>query len=547
MYHDLEQRTMGGVIRYAAKRWSDRTAIYWNDKKITFKELDGLSQAFAKGLVAKGIQKGDRVGIWMHNHAEWVTAWFGASKIGAVLVPLDYWYKPAEAEYILHHSGARALVISEAMLNVDFPAMVEEIRTRLRGLDLVVALGNVERERLISWEELIEYGSDISDQEMTEIADEIGEHDMEFILYTSGTTGKPKGVVLSHYNVIRNSWDIGAQLNATEKDNILVPVPYSHAFGNTVALTVAVLRGAAQTPMLYYEPKKALEMIDKYGVTVHMGVPTMFIRELHEFRKDGFSLETLRTGIMAGAPCPIDIVEGVLKEMKCNILIGYGQTEASPVITMTSLCDSPEIMATTVGKPLPGIDVVIVDPDTHKLLPVGQQGELVCKGYCVMKGGYFKQPDETKKTVVSGWLHTGDLGTVDEFGYYRITGRAKDMVIVGGFNVYPRVIEEHIITHPKVKEVSVTGVKDPELGEVVAAVVIPAEGNNLHPQDIVDYCYGRMSSPSVPRYVATTDTLPITGRGKVQKFKLKDQLNAKIESGEISKIVPTAVKDKQRQ
>lgn len=544
MYYDLEQRTMGGVIRYAAQRWSDRTAIYWNNNEITFKELDERSQAFAKGLVAKGIQKGDRVGIWMHNHPEWVTAWFGASKIGAVIVPLDYWYKPAEAEYILHHSGARALVISGAMLNVDFPSMLEEIRMRLRGLDLVVSLGNVEREGLISWEELIHYGSDISDREMTEIAEEIGEHDTEFILYTSGTTGKPKGVVLSHYNMIRNSWDIGGQLHATEKDNILVPVPYSHAFGNTVALTVAVLRGAAQTPMLDYEPRKALEMIDTYRVTVHIGVPTMFIRELHEFRKGGFSLETLRTGIMAGAPCPRDIVEGVLTEMKCTILIAYGQTEASPVITMTSLCDSPEIMAATVGKPLPGIDVLIVDPDTNKLLPLGRQGELVCKGYCVMKGGYFKQPDETKRTVVDGWLHTGDLGAVDEFGYYRITGRAKDMVIVGGFNVYPRAIEEHIITHPKVKEVSVTGVKDPDLGEVVAAAVIPAEGSTIHPQDIVDYCYGRMSSPSVPRYVTTIDALPITGRGKVQKFKLKELLSAKIESGEIGKLVPAAVKNK---
>lgn len=544
MYHDLEQKTMGGVIRYAAKRWPDRTAIYWEDKKITFKELNELSDSFAKGIVKRGIQKGDRVGLWMHNHPEWIVAWFGISKTGAVIVPLDYWYTPGEAEYILHHSGVRALVISEAMLKVDFPAMVEEIKAKLRGLQLVVTLGNADREWLTSWEELVEDGFDISDEEMNEIAKEIGEHDMEFILYTSGTTGRPKGVVLSHYNMIRNAWDVGSKLNAIEKDNILVPIPYSHSFGNTLVLTLSVLRGTAQTPMLYYEPKKALKMIDKYGVTIHPGVPTMFIRELQEFRKGNYSLDTLRTGIMAGAPCPIDTVKGVLEEMKCNILIGYGQTEASPVITMTSLSDSPETMATTIGKPLPGIDVHILDKETHKMLPVGQQGEIVCKGYCVMSYGYFKQPEETKITVVDGWLHTGDLGKVNEFGYYCITGRAKDMVIVGGFNVFPRIIEEHIITYHKVEEVSAVGVKDPELGEVVAAVVIPSEGNDIDPQEIVDYCYGVISSASVPRYVATLDALPISGRGKVKKFKLKEQLSAMIEAGEISKTVPAKVKEK---
>lgn len=253
-------------------------------------------------------------------------------------------------------------------------------------------------------------------------------------------------------------------------------------------------------------------------------------------------MATLRTGIMAGAPCPIDTVKGVLEEMKCNILIGYGQTEASPVISMTSLSDSPEIMATTVGKPLPGIDVHILDTESHKLLPAGQKGEIVCKGYCVMSYGYYKQPEETKATVIDGWLHTGDLGWVNEFGHYYITGRAKDMVIVGGFNVFPRIIEEHIITHPKVDEVSAVGVKDPELGEVVAAAVIPSKGNDIEPQEIVDYCYGVISSPSVPRYVSVIDELPISGRGKVKKFELIEKLNEMIEAGELTRIVPTKVK-----
>ncbi len=546
MYYDKEQRTMGGAIRYAAKRWPDNDAIHWKNEKITYKELDTLSEEFAKGLVAKGIQLGDRVGLWMHNHPEWVVAWFGISKIGAIVVPLDYWYKASETEYILSHSGARAIVTSEPMLNVDFLEIIREIRQRLRGLDHIIVHGKTDRSWQTSWEELIEVSNNVSDSEMDSIREQIHNHDINFILYTSGTTGRPKGVSLSHYNVIRNAWDVSAILRTTTQDNILVPVPYSHAFGNSMALTLATLRGAAQTPMLQYDPKTALEMIDKYKATMHHGVPTMFIRELEVFRKGKFSLKTLRTGIMAGAPCPIEVVKGVLEEMKCNILIAYGLTEASPVITMTQIGDSPEIMATTVGKPLPGVDVRVVDPETYRILQVGEQGEVVCKGYLVMEGGYFKQPDQTEKVMKYGWLLTGDLGVVDEFGYYKITGRAKDMVIVGGFNVFPRTIEEHIITHPKVQEVTATGVPDEDLGEVVAAAIIPEEGESVDPQEILDFCYGQITSAAVPRYVTLVKELPYTGRGKVQKFKLKEQLIELINAGKLQKMVPTKVKEKKR-
>jgi fatty-acyl-CoA synthase len=418
MYFDKEQRTIAGAIRYAAKRWPDNVAIYWKDEKITFKQLDEMSEDFAKGLVAKGIQLGDRVGLWMHNHPEWVVAWFGIAKIGGIIVPLDYWYKPVEAEYILSHSGARALVTSEPTLGVDFLEIIREIRPRLRGLDHVIVHGKTNRSWQTSWDELLEYSKKVDDHEMEKIRKQIHNHDINFILYTSGTTGQPKGVSLSHYNVVRNAWDVSGILHTTPEDNILVPVPYSHAFGNCMALNLAVLRGASQTPMLQYDPKVALEMIDKYKVTMHHGVPTMFIRELEAFRSGNFSLETLRTGIMAGAPCPIEVVKGVLNEMKCNILIAYGLTEASPVITMTQFGDSPEIMATTVGKPLPGVDVRVVDPETHRILQIGEQGEIVCKGYLVMEGGYFKQPDQTEKVMEYGWLLTGDLGEVDEFGHY---------------------------------------------------------------------------------------------------------------------------------
>lgn len=546
MYFDKEQRTVGGAIRFAARRWPNEVAIYWEDGQITFRELDEMSEVFAKGLVAKGIQLGDRVGLWMHNHPEWVVAWFGIAKIGGIVVPLDYWYKSGETEYILDHSGARALVTSEPMLNVDFLSMIKEIRSRLRGLDHVLVRGKTNRSWQTSWDELLEIGKEVSDKEMEKIRKQIHNHDINFILYTSGTTGKPKGVALSHYNVIRNAWDVSALLWTTEKDNILVPVPYSHAFGNSMALTVATLRGAAQTPMLEYDPKRALEMIDQYKVTMHHGVPTMFNRELEVFRKGKFSLKTLRTGIMAGAPCPIEVVRGVLEEMKCNILIAYGLTEASPVITMTQFGDSPERMATTVGKPLPGVDIRVVDPESYRILQVGEQGMIVCKGYLVMEGGYFKEPDKTEDVLKYGWLLTGDLGEVDEFGYYKITGRAKDMVIVGGFNVFPRIIEEHIITHPKVQDVSAIGVPDADLGEVVAAAIISIEGAKIDPQEVLDFCYGQITSAAVPRYIIVVDSLPISGRGKVQKFKLKDQFIDLLESGKLQKMVPTKVKVREK-
>ncbi len=544
MYYDQEQEIMGGMINYAAKKWKDNVAIHWKDQKITFAQLDKMSCDFAKGLHARGIQQGDRIGLWMHNHPEWVVAWFGISKIGAVVVPLDYWYKPKEAEYILHHSGARGLVISGSMLGVDFPGMISDIRRNLPGLYLTIIKGEKTEGWMTEWEELIESGSHLTREEMEVHTKEIDENDTDFILYTSGTTGKPKGACLSHYNVLRNAWDVGAKLRTVEEDNVLVPVPYSHCFGNTLALTMAVLRGAAQTPMLEYSPERALQMIDQYGCTMHHGVPTMFIRELHAFRDGDYSLKTLRTGIMAGAPCPYETVKAVLDEMKCKVLIAYGQTEASPVITMTSFWDTPEIMASTVGKMLPGMDVKIVDPETGRELPLGEQGELCAKGYNVMKGGYFKQPDLTSGVIIDGWLHTGDLAEVDEFGYFKITGRAKDMVIVGGFNVFPRIIEEHIITHPKVKEVAATAVKDEDLGEVVGVAVVPGDGEDVEPLEIVDFCYDEMASAAVPRYVAVVEELPITGRGKVQKFKLKERLDDMAEHGELKKIVPTAVKKK---
>ena len=546
MYFDMEQKTIGGLISYAAKRWGDKTAVFSDSRNYTFKEIDELSDKFALGLIKKGIKKGDRIGIWMHNHPEWNIAWFGVAKAGAIGVPLDYWYKAPETQYIAWHSEAKAIITTDAMFGVDFPAMVKEIKPSLPNLEFCAIMGKPTEPWMTSFEDIYKLGEGASNsKELAERKSQIKERDLVFILYTSGTTGKPKGASLSHRNIIMNAWYTGAGLKVNDKDNILVPIPYSHCFGNTLALTLAVLRGAAQTPMISYDPKKALEYIEKYKCTAHHGVPTMFVREVEALKEVKRDVSSLRTGIIAGAPCPEGLIRRVKDTIGCTLLNTYGQTEASPVITMSIMGDDFAVLNSAVGKPIAGVEVRIVDPATNEELPTGQQGELVCRGHCVMEGGYFKQPDKTKEAIdEGGWLHTGDLATQDEYGYYRITGRIKDMVIVGGFNVFPKIIEDHIIQHPKIQEVSVTGIKDYDLGEIVVAAVIPKNGQSIEPVEIVDWCYGKMSSAAVPRYVIITDKLPISGRGKVQKFKLQEQFNELIKEGKVKKTAPTAAKAK---
>lgn len=546
MYFGEKQKTMSGIARYAAEKWGGRPAVKFDDRVISYAELDLASDGFAKGLMALGVKKGDRVGIWMHNHPEWVVAWFGASKAGATMVPLDYWYKAGEAQYILWHSGTSVVITSEPMFKVDFLGMINEIRTELPELKHAVVYGELGDRAKNGWMtgfgELFEIGKKVSDAELEARMDKTVESDIHFILYTSGTTGKPKGASLSHRNVILNAWIGGAGLRVTPEDNILVPVPYSHCFGNTLALTLASLRGACQTPMIAYAPAEALRTIEKQKCTLHHGVPTMFIRELEALKSEKFDLSSMRSGFVAGAPCPKEVMVAVREKMGTQLLNVYGQTEASPLITMNRFGDDINTMSTTVGVAIPGVEIRIVDPMTHKEMPCGEQGELACRGHCVMDGGYYKQPDKTAETVdEGGWLYTGDLSVETPYGYYKITGRAKDMVIVGGFNVFPKVIEDHIIRHPKVQDVAVTGAKDFDLGEVVAAAVIPAAGQKIDPVEIVDWCYGEMSSAAVPRYVLIAENLPYSGRGKVQKFKLNDLLNEKMEKGEMVKLKPSKV------
>ena len=537
--------TIGDLLKKQAERFPERLAVKFGDREITYRELDEMVDRLAYALFKMGVKKGDKVGLWMQNIPEWVVGWFAIPRIGAVVVPMDTWYKPSEAEYILGHSESVAVITAERHGKVDFIGMLSEIRDKLPDLKNTIVVGNAP-EWGISFEDALKMGEGWDkDEEYEKRKKALDLDDVTFILYTSGTTGKPKGAMLTHYNIVQNALDTANTLRATEEDRYLVQVPFSHCFGCVLGITAAVNKGSAIIPLPVFTPENSLKAIEENKATVVHGVPTMFIRMLEVLKNKKYDMSSMRTGIMAGAPCPVEVVKAVKSEMNMDVLIAYGLTEASPVITMTSFDDSDELKAETVGRTIPGVCVKIVD-ENRKEVPIGEMGELACRGYNVMKG-YFKRPDATAETIdEEGWLYTGDLATIDKYGYVRIVGRKKEMIIVGGFNVYPREIEEYIREFDKVQDVAVAGVPDKELGEVVGAAVIPREGVEIDPIEIVDFCYGKIASAKVPRYVIIVDELPISGRGKVQKFRLTEIFKEKIEKGEIEKLVPTAVKNKKK-
>jgi fatty-acyl-CoA synthase len=544
--------TLGETIDRAAIAFPDKEAICYigkEDCRTTYSELNEEVNRFAGGLVKMGIKAGDKISLWMQNRPEWIVAWFAAPKVGAIMVPMDTWYKPSEAEYIMGHSESIAVITSSKFGKSDFLGMLREIGPNLPNLKHIIVLDDVEEQnspkKITSYQTILEMGNDWREnQEYTDRRFQNELDNVAFILYTSGTTGKPKGAMLTHMNVVANAKDAASIMKVTHRDRLLVPVPFSHLFGCVLGVVLTVVHGASIVIMETFEPEDVLKVIEKEKCTICHGVPTMFIRELEVLKVRKYDTTSLRTGIIAGAPCPVDTMEGIMNVMKCNICIGYGLTECS-LVTLTRFDDTLEQRVETVGGTLPNVKARIVD-ENHNPVPIGEKGEMVCKGYNVMKG-YFKMPEQTAETIdKEGWLYTGDLATVDEKGYYRIVGRKKDMVIVGGFNVYPREIEEYLIAHPKIQELAVVGVPDHDLGELVAAVIIPEPDIEITGQEVVDFCYGKMASAKVPRYVFIVDDLPISSRGKVQKYILRDELAQKIEKENLIKIVPTEVKLKKK-
>ncbi len=540
-----EWETFGERIRKIAEKYPENPAVITDDYTLSYEELYEKAVKVAYGLYKLGIRRGDKISLWMQNTPEWVVCWWAVPMLGAVLVPVDHWYRTVEAEHIMGHSDSKAVITYETMGKWRFADMINEVRDKTKLEHVIVAGKNpeedVEKVGGMSFDELIKLGENWKkDEEFIEEMSRVTPDDVSLILYTSGTTGVPKGVMLCQHQIIKNAYDQGENMKVTEKDRLLVPVPFTHCFGCVMSITLMANFGGAVVPLLVFNERDALEKVERHRCTMIHGTPTMFLRELRVLRMDGYDVSSLRTGIMAGAPCPEDLMRATLEEMGANLCITYGLTEASPGITMTSLDDSIEDRVKTVGRPLPDIEVKIVDENGNEV-PRGQVGEIICRGYNVMKG-YYKMPEKTAETIRNGWLYSGDLGIMDERGYIIFKGRKKELIIVGGFNVYPLDLEQYLREFEKIHDVAIVGVPDGDLGEVVAAAVIPKEGVKLDPVEVVDYCYGKIASAKVPRYVYITDSFPVSGRGKVQKFRLVEELKELIEKGKLRKITPSALK-----
>ena len=537
-------RTLSQVLRETAECYGSRPAILDpGGATFSYDELDKEVNRLARGLLEMGVAKGDKVGLWMPNIPEWVVAYYAIARIGAVVVPMNTRYKTHEVQYILDDSEATTLFAVDAFARIDYLHMIDEIRLKLPNLKHVVIVGEAGQTGS-PYEDVVRTGRDtLDDGKLVERESTCDPEDNVFILYTSGTTGNPKGAMLSHHNIAKNAEQVTEVLRATADDVFLLAVPFFHCFGCVMGIAGSITWGAAMVPMQVFKPKEALELVERFRVSVLYGVPTMFVLELEEARKgkeDGsrYDVSSLRTGIMAGAPCPVEVMRGTMNDLGCNVSIAYGLTEASPVITMTRFDDSIERRVETVGRALDGIEVKIADDD-HKTVPVGEMGELACRGYNVMLG-YYRAPEITAQTIdTEGWLYSGDLATIDDDGYVQIVGRKKDMLICGGFNVYPAEIEEYLFTHPKVQNVSVIGAADDVFGEVAAAYVIPREGQTIDPQEIVDFCVGEIANFKVPRYVVVVDAFPMTQSGKIQKFRLREIARAGFEAGEMTKLSPS--------
>ncbi len=530
--------TLSDVLEAQAQQHPDHEFIVYPDRdlRFTYRQFDERVNRLAKGMLAIGLGPGDHIGIWARNVPDWLTFFFATAKIGGVLVTVNPVYKRHELAYILKQADLRALAIIDEFRDVDYVStlyeLVPELRTQPRGalrsetfpeLKNVIYIGQRKHRGMYNSAELLLLGGHCDDLELRRIRAGAASDDVVNMQYTSGTTGFPKGVMLTHKNILNNGFYIGERQRFTEADRVCLPVPLFHCFGIVLGVMAALTHGSTLVIIEQFEALLALAAVQKERCTALYGVPTMFIAELAHPMFKMFDLSTLRTGIMAGAPCPIETMRRVTSEMHCSeITIAYGLTEASPVITQTSTDDTLERRVGTVGRRLPDIEVKIVDPDTGETKGPNEPGELCCRGYNVMRG-YYNMAEATAAVIdADGWLHSGDLATYDEDGYFRITGRIKDMIIRGGENIYPREIEELLHTMPGVKDVQVVGVPDRRFGEVVGAFIIPHEGADLTEADVQDFCQTRIARYKLPKYVFFVQEFPLTANAKIQKYKLRE-------------------------
>ncbi len=531
--------TIGKLLEDKAKLHPEHEAVVYSDRKLrwSYREFDDICRNAAKGFMKLGIDKGEQLAAWSTNTPEWLVTQFATGKMGAVLVTVNTNYRTTELEYLLKQSDATTILLMDAWKDTSYIDMIYEIAPELKDsepgklicsqlpfLKNVIVLGDKKYPGTYSWNDIVKLGETVSDEELNKRMESLEPDDVINMQYTSGTTGFPKGVMLTHNNIVNNGFNIANCMKLAVPDKLCIPVPFFHCFGCVLGTMACVSVGATMVPVQEFNPKRVLQTVQDEKCTGLHGVPTMFIAELNDPDFEKYDLSSLRTGIMAGSNCPIEVMKAVIEKMGADeITIAYGQTESSPVITQTRTDDPIELRVETVGKALPNVEVKIVEPGTLREVPHGVQGELCTKGYHVMKG-YYKNSAATSEAIdMEGWLHTGDLAVMDENGYCKITGRLKDMIIRGGENIYPREIEEFLYSNPKVLDIQVIGIPDEVYGEEIMAWIILKEGETAEANEMKEFCKGKISKHKIPRYIEFTDAYPMTASGKIQKFLLREK------------------------
>jgi fatty-acyl-CoA synthase len=528
--------TIGENLRRTVERVGDHEALVVRSQgyRATYRELWAATGAIARGLMALGVKKGDRVGIWSPNRFEWVVVQYATARMGAILVNINPAYRTSELEYALRQSGVSVLLYARGFRQTQYGPMVEEVRPRLPDLRLSFVLDD-------DWRRLLEAGASVSEDALSEREQSLQFDDPINIQYTSGTTGFPKGATLSHHNVLNNGFFIAEELRYTTADRVCIPVPFYHCFGMVLGNLACTSHGATMViPGEAFDPLAVLETVQAERCTSLYGVPTMFIAALDHARFAEFDLASLRTGIMAGSPCPIEVMKQVIARMHMpEVTICYGMTETSPVSTQSALDDPLDKRVGTVGRVHPHVEVKVIDPGTGAVVSPGTPGELCTRGYSVMLG-YWNSPEATATAIdQAGWMHTGDLATMDEHGYVKIVGRIKDMIIRGGENISPREIEEFLHGHPAVSEAQIIGVPSAKYGEEVMAWVRLKPGATVTEAELVAHCTGKIATFKIPRFWKVVDAFPMTVTGKVQKFRMREMAIEELGLAEAART-PTA-------